>query len=365
VADRTDEISRPLPAPLRNALDIVSLPDAPTTRAGSAMVPPGPESGVYQAVPDAADEVERELDVRAGLGLFASEKQLKQLLAIARQFDVKAGQVLAERGSPMKSVFQLADGELEMRGNPGEPVWKIENRGAVGFVDFMLGRPWSRTAVAVKPSRVLELDAGAYRDYLEDNFEVGHQVIAQLGSRLMGDVLASPDAAAILGRSAKRDGKRDGKRALDYQSEVPLVIRIMLLSRVPAFSGGTIQALANLAQVAREVRYKAGEVIAEAGATSNELSVLVAGEVTLTHPTQDLTATRHPVDLVAHASELATGPRPLHVVASQDSLVLQIDREELLDRVEEHFELAMSMFAYIATVTEELNNATATTGEAI
>jgi len=360
VADSGGDGRRPIPAPLRTALDIVALPDPPPTSSRS-IVPPGLESGVYAVVPDAADEVERELDVRAGLGLFTSEKQLHQLLAIARQVDVKAGQVIAARGSPMKSVFQLADGEIEMRGNPGEPVWKIENRGAVGFVDFMLGRPWSRTAVAVKPSRVLELDAGAYRDYIEDNFEIGHQVIAQLGTRLMGDVLASKDAASILGRSPSRDGER----ALDYESEVPLVVRIMLLSRVPAFSGGTIQALANLAQVAREVRYRAGEVIAEAGASSPELSVLVAGEVTLSHPTRDLTATRHPVDLVTHASELSTGARPLRAVASADSLVLQIDREELLDRVEEHFELAMSMFAYIATVTEELNNATAASGEAI
>jgi CRP-like cAMP-binding protein len=361
VADRPRSESRPLPTPLRTAMDIVSLPEGPPLRAGVGGQPTALQSGGFSAVPDAADEVERELDVRAGLGLFASEKQLQQLLGIARQFDIKAGQVLAERGSPMKSVFQLADGEIEMRGNPGEPVWKIENRGAVGFVDFMLGRPWSRTAVAVKASRVLELDAGAYRDYLEDNFEVGHQVIAQLGSRLMADILASDDAAGILGRTPPREGKR----ALDYQSEVPLVVRIMLLARVPAFSGGTIQALANLAQVAREVRYARGEVIAEAGSVSSELAVLVAGEVTLTHPTQDLSVTRHPVDLVAHASELATGPRPLRVVASEDSLVLQIDREELLDRVEEHFELAMSMFAYIATVTEQLNNATAAAGDAI
>lgn len=360
MAGKRDEPTRPLAPPLRSAMSVVSLPDAPSTRA-SAVIPAASASGVYRAVPDAADEVERELDIRAGLNLFSSEKQLQHLLGSTRQFDVKAGQVLATRGSPLKSVFQLADGEIEMRGDPGQPVWRIADRGAVGFVDFMLGRPWSRTAVAVKPSRVLELDAGAYRDYLEDNFEIGHQVIAQIGTRLIDDVLASSEAATILGRSAPRDGKR----ALDYQAEVPLVVRIMLLARVPAFSGGTIQALANLAQVAREVRYHAGEVITEAGTTSNEFSVLVAGEVTLTHPTQDLTATRYPVDLVAHASELSTGPRPLRAVASEDSLVLQIDREELLDRVEEHFELAMSMFAYMATVTEELNNAIAASGAAI
>ena len=161
--------------PLPTAVDLVSLPDPPPV----ARRPSGPGNELYESglmpLYNAADEVERELDVRSGLGLFESEAQLHQLLAIARQVDLLPGQVLFERGALVRNVYQLAHGELEMRA-PGEPSWRVTERGTVGFLDFMLARPYARTAVAITASRILELDAADYRDYMEDNFDVGHQV---------------------------------------------------------------------------------------------------------------------------------------------------------------------------------------------
>lgn len=342
------------------AVEVVMLrapADGPTLRAGPG---PAPADPALWHTHDAADEVGRELDVRAGLGMFATENQLQQLLGIARQRDLAAGQVLFEAGSAVTHLYQLSEGALEMRA-PGKPPWRVADTGTIAFVDFMLARPHARRAVAVTAARMLEIDAAAYREYIEDNFEVGHQIIAQFSEALVARMLASPEAAALLGRP-----QRTARRVVSYAKiEVSLVDRMVLLSRVPAFAGGTVQALANLALSAREVRYAAGELICGAGAPIDELSVLVDGEVELTHPRLDLRITRSPVDLVSHASELTTSTRPLTATAVRDSVVLQVDREELLDRIEEHFELALSMFTYLAGEQEQLNDALARAGEAI
>lgn len=353
----TDKPAGPgVPVP---ALEVVSLPVLPEPRLRGALGPAPEDSGIWHP-PDAADDVERELDVRAGLGLFASETQLQQLLGIARQRDLAAGQVLFEAGTPVTHLYQLSHGELEMRSRH-QPAWRVSGSGTVAFVDFLLGRTHARTAVAVTDTRVLEIDATAYRDYIEDNFEVGHQIIAQFSTALVSRMLANAEAAPLLGRTP-----RAGRKVMSYAKvEVSLVDRMVLLSRVPAFAGGTVQALANLAQSAREGRFAAGDVIAPAGVATDVLSVLVDGEIELLHPVFDLRIRRSPVDFVAHASELSTSQRPLTAMAVKDSVVLQIDREELLDRIEEHFELALSILTYLAGEQEHLNNALAGSGEAI
>ena len=305
-------------------------------------------------------DVERELDVRAGLGLFASEGSLHQLLAIARQIELRPGAVLYEVGTPVRSVYQVTRGTLEMRLD-GFPTWTVTGRGTLGFLDFMRARPHSRTAVATSESRILALDANNYLEFVEDNFEVGHQILAQLAGNLVEGILGVPDPALMLGRTIDQQN-----RPRSYANvEVSLVDRVILLQRVPAFATGSVQALANLAQNAREARYEAGEVIVTAGQRTDEIMVLVGGQIELTSPTTDLKATRSPVDLLAGPAELATTARTLTATAIRDSVVLQIDREELLDRIEEHFELSQSMFSYIATQTEVLNNAKAIQGKTL
>ena len=93
----------------------------------------------------ANEALERELDVRAGLGLFASEQELRGLLAIARQVELRPGAVLYEEGQVVQRGFQLTRGELELRAE-GHPTWRMDHRGAMGFLDFMRGRTHARTA---------------------------------------------------------------------------------------------------------------------------------------------------------------------------------------------------------------------------
>jgi CRP-like cAMP-binding protein len=297
---------------------------------------------------DTEDEGRRELDVRVGFGLFASEDQLGSLLSIARRVDVEAGQVLYSRGDPATTLFQVVAGTVELQASD-VPTWLVDDGGALGLIDFATGRSHARTAVATGPSRLLELDAAEYRDYLEDNYEVGHRILAQMSARLIADMIASVDPAQFLARAA------DHERRWVSAVEIPLVERLIILSRMPAFVGTSMQALANLAQTATERRFAAGDVIASAGTDPALISLLVEGTVELELPNGRVQ--RSGRDFVAHLEELTVGPRLTTSSSVTETIVLQLVRDDLIDRIEEHFDLAMTLLAFVSTVQERVNDA--------
>ncbi|MBA3398311.1 MAG: cyclic nucleotide-binding domain-containing protein [Deltaproteobacteria bacterium] len=303
----------------------------------------------------AIDEGQRELDIRVGLGIFASEAQLEHLLGIARQVDVEAGETLFARDAPVATLFQVITGELEMRA-PDKASWRIAGAGTVGFVDFMLGRHHGRTAITTTPVRLIELDATDYRDYLEDNFDVSHRILAHLSGELINDAVSRPEAPQVLATPA---APRERSIAA---VEIPMVERLMMLSRMPAFAGASTQGLADLAQAAAEVRLPGGTVLAAAGSRPTVVSILIEGEVQLELPS-GVQVTRAGRCLAAHVEELATTARLTTVTAMSPVILLQLERELLLDRFEENFDLVMSLFGFLAREQEILNDLAAATGQ--
>ncbi len=316
------------------------MPSEPSSRSSAAI--PTYDGGAP------IDEGRRELDVRVGLGMFASEAQLEQLLAISRPVDVAAGHVLHAGDSPPTTIFQIISGEIELRA-PDMPTWQVAAGGTVGFLDFMRGRRHSRTAVAITAASVLELDTTRYREYLEDNFEVGYRIMSQLSGAIMSGAISSPEAKELLSSVAV---PHPGSLA---KVEVPMVERLMILSRMPAFAGATTQALANLARSTIETRFEPGQVVAAAGSSSSIVSLLVEGAVELELP-NGLRVPRAGRGFLAHLEELTLTPRLSAVTASSALIVLEIEREELLDLLEEHFDLVMTILGSIAGELEKLND---------
>lgn len=296
---------------------------------------------------DEQDDVRRELDVRVGLGLGASEDQLNQLLSISRQVELSAGQVLFARGAPVNKLYRLSSGVIELSAPP-LPRWRVRDRGAIGFLDQMQGRPHARTATALGPARVLELDAADYREFLEDNFDVTHQLMEQFARALVSGLVASTDPAALLEQP-------DAVSAF-ANVEIPVVERVLMLARMPMFRGASTQAIADLAQRATEARHAPGEAI-----DGQAVSVLVSGAVELALP-GGARVRRGGRGLLAHADELVA-QRTLVAVAATPTVALQLDRDDLLDRMDEHFELASALFGYLAVEHDRLVHALAGNAE--
>jgi CRP-like cAMP-binding protein len=302
------------------------------------------------------DAVTRELDLRSGMMFVENERQLQQLLSIARAVEVRRGDRLFERGAPVSAVFLIMQGDVDLVAEAG-PTWHFSGSGGIGFVDYMIGRPHARTAIARTHVRAVAIDAADYSEYMHDNVDLAHRAIARLGGMVIDDVVTTGDAT-VLARAPDDHAHPEG-------GEPTLIDRVVLLSRTPAFARAPVQALADLARSSGLARFSAGQVIAPAGTRSEVVSVLVRGQVELTAPGRGFTAIRGPIDLVGHAAELTDAPRLLAARAVRDSLVLQVHREDLLDGIDEHFELFQSLVAYVSRLREALNDAKAARGSDI
>ncbi|MEJ7602059.1 MAG: cyclic nucleotide-binding domain-containing protein [Kofleriaceae bacterium] len=300
------------------------------------------------------DEGQRELDIRLGLGMFASAQQLEHLISITRQVELDAGQVLYTKGAPASQVVQVISGQVELRASTST-AWTI-SAGIAGLIDVLLGRPYARTAVTTTASRILELDAIDYLEYLEDNFDVTHRILARASSELGTQLVALTDVTSAF--SFEPDGAPSSRFA---NVELSLLERIILLTHMPVFANVSMQALATLGQRAVEVRFAAGEMIAPAGQRSGVVSVLVQGAVDLALPGGRVARRTGPA-LLAHVEELADTPRITSAVAATPVIALQVDREEMLDQVEDHFDLARALLRYLAANQDAIEDVAVSAG---
>jgi CRP-like cAMP-binding protein len=292
---------------------------------------------------------ERELMVRSGLLEYATPAQIGQLVALVRDAFFLQGSVLYRRGEPADRVFILTEGRVELSA-PAASSWRFGAGAGLGILDAVLNRPYARTATALQDSRALEVKAEDYFDFLQDNIELGENLVANFAMALHKAVLALPEPELLL-RSAGRPLLAEDERGLS------LVERLLLVRRMRPFQRASVQSLVSLAQHAREVKVASGEVLFKEGERSQVLWMIARGGVDIRRRIPTVRAHRGPGDLIEHYVELCTGDRQFTATATTDTVLLQIDREELLDQMEEHFDLVRSVLAFLAGEREKLNEA--------
>lgn len=283
-------------------------------------------------------EVERELALRAGsLGLGAA--QIGQLLGLAHEVELHAGDRLCVGGATTHHVYLLVDGEADDGAAAGS---------ILGVLDALTGRRCARTVVARTPVRALELHVDDYLAFLHDNIDLCQRMIDQLATRLQAAALALPDPAAHLCSAPAEPAPA---------VEDSIVARVLLIRRVPAFERASVQALVSLAERARVRRAGAGETLFSEGDPSEMVWMVARGGIHLTRAGASLVLHRGPAELVTHLAELTVGPRTFTATAASPSLLLGVHREDLIDRLEEHFELARSILSFLAGEQERLDRA--------
>lgn len=309
------------------------------------MPPEAPATGVHA-----------ELALRAGLGVEGSAAELDRLLAVARVVALEPGQLLCTAGAPLDCVWQLEDGELEIQ--IGNDTLRVASNGAVGLIDLLQRQAHSHSVRAISPARLLEIPADEYLELLEDSFDLTQRLIARWATELVEMVVASGAADTVF--AGDGSSLETGHR-FSMNLEIPTVERIILLGHVAAFRSATTQALANLAVAARERRFAASESITQPDTTRSTISVLVRGAVEL--ELEGERVHRACTELLSHVHEL-TPRTQLGVLAASQVLVLEIDREDLVDCMEEHFDLAASLLGYLASIRGVLNARGAAAGTA-
>jgi CRP-like cAMP-binding protein len=317
---------------------------------------------------ETSSAIARQLFLRtfsAGVPLGNVAAQLSRLM---RDEVFPAGATLYRRGEASNRIFFLVKGRVSLS-MEGMPPWVFEAGTSVGLLDVLQDRSHKRTATALSDVRALSLAAEDYFDVLEDNFEFTRNSIVKIAAALhalrlslmpSGGFGAATDAIPVSrGRLTVEPYSDPLRAAFGMGGGLPvrplnLVERTIALREVPALRSSSIQALTSMAGLIEERGLKPGEVLFKQGDPAAAIYIVVRGLLELERIDPLIMATFGERTLVGGFASLGSSDHPYTARARDASTVLALDKEDLFDLLELHFELVRSIFAGVAAEREQV-----------
>lgn len=258
---------------------------------------------------------------------------------------VPAGAVIYQEGEPADHHFFVVEGEVKLETDAAPP-YVFGDHSLIGTFDLFIGRPRSRTATATKSSHLYRISSQDWLDMMEDNFELTRSAIEGLAADVttlhttLGEVLVERPA-----------------RALPVpEGALGLVDRILALECVALFADADVQALTDLAALAKEDLFEEGDVVFEGGVSNDSLVAILVGEVRGTRIPGGFVESFGPSELVFGTSAAGGGSSLREARATKRTRTLRIVRDDYFDVLEEHFRLARSSMKAIMIERELLVN---------
>jgi hypothetical protein len=134
-----------------------------------------------------------------------------------------------------------------------------------------------------------------------------------------------------------------------------LIEKVITLKAVTMFARTAEDVLADVAALAEEVRFKAGENIFEKGASGDSLYVIVHGEVRVHDGDLDL---KHFSDksVFGELAVLDPEPRSASVTAISDTHLLRLDREAFLELMASNMEVVRGVLSVLCDRIRQKND---------
>lgn len=302
--------------------------------------------------------VERALFLRSMAVARPPPGQADRLAALMRDVFYPAGSTVYRQGESASRIFFVVAGEIELT-TEGQPSWILGPRSILGSLDVIRDVPYGRTATAVTDLHLLALPAEDWMEVLEDDFEFARMAIAGIARGLVE--LAKELDGAGLEAPVVRDEQDDAPPSsvlADVEAHgLDLVGRLLVLRSVRAFGGAGIQGLTSLAEAGREVTLAADERLFAAGEVRRGIWIVARGlvDVRTGGPDGRVVASFGPGALVCGAAAFAPS-HGFEARAAAPSVVLHIGEEDLLDRMEVHFEVTRSVLAFLASERVRMND---------
>lgn len=206
-----------------------------------------------------------------------------------------------------------------------------------GALEAMAGRRAREDVFAEVPTHTLSLTALEFSEILEDNFGLLTSVRRSLAQQLLAVSTVRPE-------------EEEGKVLLpEVTSDAPLgmVERLMVLRRRMPFGKGRIDAMAALAQAGDEVRLPANSDLAVEGAMPTAVIILLEGSARTQFAGGS--SVLGPGKSIGALEALGRVPYQQTVTALTQVRALRFPTAALLDVLEDHTDLALSMVAALAT----------------
>ncbi len=129
---------------------------------------------------------------------------------------------------------------------------------------------------------------------------------------------------------------------------------VLHLKSIPVLAELPLAQLAPLAARVREVRHAAGDVILRAGDATTSAFVVLAGEIRIEHAGIEL-GVMGPLDVIGEVSIFDGSLRSASAIALTPVHLLELDRDELLRRMEELPDVGIALVRALSSVLRRLS----------
>ena len=269
---------------------------------------------------------------------------LDRFTDIVDEEHVRAGQVLWSAGHAVETLYFMHDGRVQAT-RRGAPPWTFRGHWFLGTFEWYRNRSASRTLVASSDFYAIKFSRTAWLDLLEDSFELTRRgitaaatAVTRLDERL--PTLERPSPPRVIVRAADRP--------------LTMVERIAFFTEIGMSLDVGIQALADLANVSKDLSLKTGDPVVDSGEANDHVLFVVDGEIEATRSGPDVQRRYAPGEAVAGAPALAGLRAPWAARAVRSARLLAVPIEAWFDLMEEHFELAHSTVAVLAKDRERI-----------
>ena len=300
-----------------------------------------------QAAEAFSQRIERELFVRRMTWTAMTENQITQWSSHFRDVVFYRGDTIYAEGTASDHIYFFSEGDVELS-SPEHDSWRFTGTSVIGILDAIIDRPHSRTATAMSDVKGVVLRTDDYFDFYEDNSDLTQLSLAGNAANLHAQFLAYPEPEQLL------TGPSETTLVQTHDHALSLVERLLVIRGMHLFNRAPTQALVTLAATAREAKFAAGEVLFRQGDPSTVIWMIASGRVVAARETPRVRTVRGPGDLVENIAAFGSNERQYTATAESEVTVLLVDKEDLLDRIEEHFDLARSIMSYLGLERERL-----------
>jgi CRP-like cAMP-binding protein len=284
-----------------------------------------------------ARRVSREMFVAAFGPLGEAENWLiERITAVLEERIVRAGEAVYAEGDPPSWIHFMHDGRVRTSRKDG-PAWTLQGRWILGIFEGILDVPRVTTAIAETDLQLLRTPTSSWLEMIEDSFDLtrGSILVATRSATELELCLAAPYAPAPIVPRIRRAST--------------LIEKLTFMLDVPMLRGAGVQALADLASGTQEETFDAGQVVLERGVERDRLVFVVDGEVRADRASPEIVRTYGYAQLVCGAASIGPWSAPWRAVATVPTRTLSVPFEAGFDAIEEHFDLARSVLAAVAT----------------
>ena len=270
-------------------------------------------------------------------------EKLSLLMEYTDEELIPAGAAVQLAGAAVETVRVIVEGEVSGV-LPGGGGFHLGPDSVVGVFELFAGAAGA-TLTAKDDVLALAIPATAIRSLLEEHFDIVVHVFRGLGRTLIRSLAEAPTLAGSPDAPEPDLGESHAHPDLDE------VERLLVLRRAMAFQKASVDGISAVARAASIKTFAKGDVLWTEKDPAEWLGVLVHGIV-------ECETSRRPgrfyfseklANAVGFLDTLAGDERWYRAVAQTEVILLAISKDDLLDTLEDHFEMALSCLGAFAT----------------